>query len=59
MSFAADQIGHSFRNEIAPRGGLIRVREFQMAEIEHFCEPNVREIKYSKFKYICNNMYNW
>lgn len=54
MPFAAAQIGHSFRNEIAPRGGLIRVREFQMAEIEHFCEPNVRETEYSKFKYVKN-----
>jgi glycyl-tRNA synthetase len=41
MPFAAAQIGHSFRNEIAPRGGLLRVREFQMAEIEHFCTDDV------------------
>eukprot|EP01084_Bolivina_argentea_P305421 527622_1 len=54
MPFAAAQIGHSFRNEIAPRGGLIRVREFQMAEIEHFCEPDVREREYNKFKYVQN-----
>ena len=54
MPFAAAQIGHSFRNEIAPRGGLIRVREFQMAEIEHFCEPDVREKEYNKFKYVKN-----
>ena len=26
MPFAVAQIGHSFRNEIAPRGGLIRLR---------------------------------
>eukprot|EP00484_Ammonia_sp_Unknown_P021393 CAMPEP_0197044468 /NCGR_PEP_ID=MMETSP1384-20130603/20511_1 /TAXON_ID=29189 /ORGANISM="Ammonia sp." /LENGTH=855 /DNA_ID=CAMNT_0042475927 /DNA_START=102 /DNA_END=2669 /DNA_ORIENTATION=- len=54
MPFAAAQIGHSFRNEIAPRGGLIRVREFQMAEIEHFCEPDVRDKEYPKFKYVRN-----
>ena len=54
MPFAAAQIGHSFRNEIAPRGGLIRVREFQMAEIEHFCKPDVREVEYPKFKYVRN-----
>merc|ERR1719229_1896531 len=54
MPFAVAQIGHSFRNEIAPRGGLIRLREFQMAEIEHFCEPNVRDNEYPKFKYIKN-----
>lgn len=39
LPFAGAQIGHSFRNEIAPRAGLIRCREFQMAEIEHFCDP--------------------
>jgi glycyl-tRNA synthetase len=40
MPFAAAQIGLAFRNEIAPRSGLLRVREFQMAEIEHFVNPN-------------------
>jgi glycyl-tRNA synthetase len=40
MPFAAAQIGLGFRNEIAPRNGLLRVREFTMAEIEHFVNPN-------------------
>ena len=31
MPFAAAQIGLGFRNEIAPRNGLLRVREFCMA----------------------------
>lgn len=39
LPFAATQIGNSFRNEISPRSGLIRVREFTMAEIEHFVDP--------------------
>lgn len=39
MPFAAAQIGLGFRNEIAPRSGLLRVREFCMAEIEHFVNP--------------------
>ncbi|XP_053954897.1 glycine--tRNA ligase [Anastrepha ludens] len=39
LPFAVAQIGNSFRNEISPRSGLIRVREFTMAEIEHFCDP--------------------
>ena len=38
--FAAAQIGLGFRNEISPRSGLLRVREFCMAEIEHFVNPN-------------------
>ena len=36
VPFAAAQIGLGFRNEIAPKNGLLRVREFTMAEIEHF-----------------------
>ena len=39
LPFAAAQIGFGFRNEISPQGGLLRVREFCMAEIEHFCDP--------------------
>jgi len=39
MPFAAAQIGMGFRNEISPRQGLLRVREFTMAEIEHFVDP--------------------
>ncbi|CAG2053455.1 unnamed protein product [Timema podura] len=43
LPFAAAQIGNAFRNEISPRSGLIRVREFTMAEIEHFCDPNDKQ----------------
>ncbi|KAI0014096.1 hypothetical protein F4779DRAFT_624834 [Xylariaceae sp. FL0662B] len=39
MPFASASIGKSFRNEISPRGSLLRVREFLMAEIEHFVDP--------------------
>lgn len=39
MPFASAAIGKSFRNEISPRSGLLRVREFLMAEIEHFVDP--------------------
>lgn len=28
------------RNEISPRAGLLRVREFTQAEIEHFVNPS-------------------
>lgn len=47
LPFAAAQIGNAFRNEISPRSGLIRVREFTMAEIEHFCDP--RDKSHDKF----------
>ena len=34
------QVGKSFRNEIAPRQSLLRLRVFYQAEIEVFCNPN-------------------
>lgn len=40
LPFAAAQIGQSYRNEISPKAGLLRVREFTQAEIEHFCSPD-------------------
>ncbi|PRQ39756.1 putative glycine--tRNA ligase [Rosa chinensis] len=36
---AVAQVGQAFRNEISPRQGLLRVREFTLAEIEHFVDP--------------------
>jgi glycyl-tRNA synthetase len=33
------QIGRSFRNEISPRQGMIRMREFDQMEIEIFIDP--------------------
>ncbi|KAJ2797632.1 Glycine--tRNA ligase 1, mitochondrial, partial [Coemansia guatemalensis] len=39
MPFASAMVGRSFRNEISPRSGLLRVREFTMAEIEHYVDP--------------------
>lgn len=64
LPFAAAQIGNAFRNEISPRSGLIRVREFTMAEIEHFCDPadkshpkfeNVRDTQLLLYS-ACNQM---
>lgn len=39
MPFASACIGKSYRNEISPRSGLLRVREFLLAEVEHFVDP--------------------
>ncbi len=33
------QVGRSFRNEISPRQGLIRLREFTQMELEYFFNP--------------------
>ncbi|KAJ4720332.1 glycine--tRNA ligase, mitochondrial 1-like [Melia azedarach] len=49
LPFAAAQIGQAFRNEISPRQGLLRVREFTLAEIEHFVDPEDKShSKYSE-----------
>jgi glycyl-tRNA synthetase len=54
MPFAAAQIGQGYRNEIAPRNGLLRVREFCMAEIEHFVHPENKS--HPKFKNVANTV---
>ncbi len=40
LPFGVVQVGKGFRNEIAPRQALIRLREFNMAEAEVFFDPN-------------------
>ena len=40
MPFGVVQIGKGFRNEVSPRQGIIRLREFSMAEAEIFFEPD-------------------
>ncbi len=40
LPFGAVQIGKSFRNEISPRQGMIRLREFTQAEAEIFVHPD-------------------
>ena len=43
IPFASACVGRSFRNEISPRAGLLRVREFTMAEIEHYVDPENKD----------------
>uniref|UniRef100_M1B4I7 glycine--tRNA ligase n=1 Tax=Solanum tuberosum TaxID=4113 RepID=M1B4I7_SOLTU len=52
LPFAAAQIGQAFRNEISPRQGLLRVREFTLAEIEHFVDPEDKS--HPKFPDVAN-----
>ena len=51
FSFIA-QIGKSFRNEISPKNGLLRQREFLMAEIEHFLDADLKFKSYDKFQQV-------
>ncbi len=47
LPFGVAQIGRAYRNEISPRQGVIRLREFNQAELEYFCHP--AEKKHPKF----------
>lgn len=56
LPFAAAQVGQSYRNEISPRQGLLRVREFTQAEIEHFVHPDRKD--HPKFASVANVVLN-
>ncbi len=43
LPFGAVQIGKSYRNEISPRQGMIRLREFTQAEAEIFVHPQEKD----------------
>jgi len=53
LPFGSAQIGRAFRNEISPRAGLLRVREFDMAEIEYFVNPT-RKQTFVKFQSVAD-----
>jgi len=39
LPFGVVQVGKGYRNEVSPRQGIIRLREFSMAEAEVFFDP--------------------
>jgi glycyl-tRNA synthetase len=45
LPLAVGQIGRSFRNEISPRKGLVRMREFTQMELEYFFNPTIPAIE--------------
>lgn len=42
LPFGVAQIGKVFRNEISPRQGLLRLREFTIMELEMFVDPEAK-----------------
>lgn len=50
IPFGIAQIGKAFRNEIAPREFLFRVREFEQMEIEYFVKESDWEAEYEKLR---------
>ncbi len=54
LPFGIVQLGKAYRNEISPRQGVIRLREFNQAEAEIFINPNDKTTP--KFKQIENEI---
>ncbi len=49
LPFGVIQVGKGYRNEVSPRQGIIRLREFTMAEAEVFYDPeNPRHPDFSR-----------
>ncbi len=53
LPFGVAQIGKSYRNEISPRQGIIRLREFTQAEIEVFVNPSEKSL-HPRFDEVAN-----
>lgn len=51
MPFGIAQIGKAFRNEIAPREFLFRVREFEQMEIEYFVKEENWKEEFEKLRH--------
>ncbi|WP_406670476.1 glycine--tRNA ligase [Methanolobus sp. ZRKC4] len=59
LPFGATQIGKSYRNEISPRQGVIRLREFTQAEAEIFIDPQDKShSNFSRFADTAVNLYS-
>ncbi len=56
LPFGIAQIGRAFRNEIAPREFLFRVRELEIMEFEYFVQENEWE---KRFEYWQSEMNAW
>lgn len=50
LPFGMAQIGKAFRNEIAPRDFIFRVRELEQMEIEYFVKPDEWKEHFAKFQ---------
>lgn len=53
LPFGVAQIGRAYRNEISPRQGVVRLREFNQAELEYFVHP--AEKKHSNFHLVAQD----
>ncbi len=58
LPFGMAQIGKAFRNEIAPRDFVFRVREFEQMEIEYFVNPKNWENSFEHFQNEIKSFFN-
>ncbi len=56
LPFGLAQIGKAFRNEIAPRDFIFRLRELEQMEIEYFVRPEDWEKSFEEFR---REMHEW
>lgn len=56
LPFGIAQIGRNFRNEIAPRDFIFRVRELEIMELEYFIEEKAWQ---EQFEYWLEQMRSW
>lgn len=56
LPFGAVQLGKAYRNEISPRQGIIRLREFTQAEVEIFVDP--RDKTHPRFSEVAGDTLN-
>jgi glycyl-tRNA synthetase len=56
LPFGLAQIGRAYRNEIAPRDFLFRVREFELMELEYFLKEGDWETYFEMWR---NEMWRW
>jgi glycyl-tRNA synthetase len=50
LPFGMAQMGKAFRNEIAPRDFVFRLRELEQMEIEYFCHPSQWEEAFERLR---------
>ena len=50
LPFGIAQIGKAFRNEIAPRDFIFRLRELEQMEVEYFVKPSEWEAAFSEWQ---------
>jgi glycyl-tRNA synthetase len=62
LPFGVLQLGRGYRNEISPRQGVIRMREFNMAEVEFFYDenrcPELSKVEDAEMNLLTNNNEN-